>query len=130
MVSWSIARSLEYPLRDTAALVLQFWTVGAVTRLDDDRPCFPQFLHGKGNFVVVCARKGVRLEVANLCILAMSICAWPGAVFRQGQEPPAATCSLKIELVDSQTGQPLSGTVQVLGDDGQGVARPRPIRTR
>lgn len=56
--------------------------------------------------------------------VALLIGLGPAATVGDCHEPPAATCSLTIELVDQQTRQPLPGIVQVLGADGKGIKLP------
>jgi hypothetical protein len=64
------------------------------------------------------------LDFASLRIVALLTCSWSLAATSHAHEPPAATCSLKIELIDGQSRQTLPGIVQVLLDDGQVVKLP------
>jgi hypothetical protein len=64
------------------------------------------------------------LEFAELRIVVLLICAWSLVASSRAHEPPAAACSLKIELIDGQSHHALPGIVQVLLDDGQVVKLP------
>jgi hypothetical protein len=59
-------------------------------------------------------RMGLRIAFSLTCVLAI-------ASFGLADNPPAATCSLSLELVESSSGNPLPGIVRITTEDGKTV---------